>query len=118
LKRRVISITWAFLGMTAIAATAQTEGVIISRTGDTLVIKEPDGKSTAIVVLTADTNTKDEKKEHLSNTVLIPGLKVEVDWFQDSQSRIVPKTITVEQGVTSDDRCRVGRLSTQRASPA
>jgi OmpA-OmpF porin, OOP family len=36
------------------------------------------------------------EKEHLGNTVLIPGLKVEVDGSPDNQGRVVAKTITVD----------------------
>ena len=77
----------------------QVKGMIIARTGETLVVNGPDGRST--VVLTGDTNTKDDTglfglDEHLANAVLIPGLKVRVDGVSDEQGRVVAKTITVD----------------------
>jgi len=60
------------------------------------------GGGRATVVLTDDTETKDDKglfgldKEHLSNVVLMPGLKVDVDGVADDQGRVVAKTITVD----------------------
>jgi outer membrane protein OmpA-like peptidoglycan-associated protein len=78
----------------------KTKGVIISRTGETLIVNSPDGKTT--VVLTEDTKTKDNKgllgvrKQYMANTVLIPGLKVEVEGVSDGQGRVVAKTITVD----------------------
>ena len=78
----------------------ETKGMIISRTGETLIVSGPNGKVT--VVLTADTDTKDDRglfgldKEHMADTVLIPGLKVKVEGVTDDQSRVVAKTITVD----------------------
>src|SRR5689334_9473875 len=74
--------------------------MITSRTGETLIVNGPQGKVT--VVLTDDTTTKDDKglfgldKEQMSNAVLIPGLKVDVDGTSDDQGRVVAKTITVD----------------------
>jgi outer membrane protein OmpA-like peptidoglycan-associated protein len=79
---------------------AQAKGMIISRTGETLIVSGPDGKVT--VVLTDDTKTKDDKglfgleKQQMADTVLIPGLKVRADGVSDSQGRVVAKTITVD----------------------
>lgn len=84
----------------AVSASAQTKGMIISRSGDTMVVSGADGKTT--VVLTADTDTRDNRglfgleKQHLGDTVLIPGLKVEVDGSPDDKGRVVAKTITVD----------------------
>jgi OmpA-OmpF porin, OOP family len=77
----------------------EVKGMIIARTGETLVVNGPDGRST--VVLTGDTTTKDDTglfglDEHLANAVLIPGLKVRVDGVPDEQGRVVAKTITVD----------------------
>jgi outer membrane protein OmpA-like peptidoglycan-associated protein len=92
-----------FTGISAIGANgeeAQAKGMIISRTGETLIVSGPDGKVT--VVLTDDTKTKDDKglfgleKEQMADTVLIPGLKVKVEGVSDSQGRVVAKTITVD----------------------
>ena len=58
----------------------QVKGMIMSRTGETLLVTGPGGKTT--VLLTAGTRTKDDRglfgldKEHMADTVLIPGLKV------------------------------------------
>jgi OmpA-OmpF porin, OOP family len=98
----VVSLALVYLlalGM-AVAASAQTKGMIMSRTGDTLIVNGSEGKTT--VLLTDDTDTRDNRglfgleKEHLGNTVLIPGLKVEVDGSPDNQGRVVAKTITVD----------------------
>jgi OmpA-OmpF porin, OOP family len=76
------------------------KGMIISRTGETLIVSGPQGKAT--VVLTDDTTTKDDKglfgldKEHLSSIVLIPGLKVDVEGTSDEQGRVLARTITVD----------------------
>jgi OOP family OmpA-OmpF porin len=78
----------------------EVKGMITSRTGETLVVKTADGNVT--VVLTDDTTTRDDKglfgleKQHMSNVVLIPGLKVDVDGTPGDQGRVVAKTITVD----------------------
>jgi outer membrane protein OmpA-like peptidoglycan-associated protein len=74
--------------------------MIISRTGETLIVSGPNGHVT--VVLSEDTRTKDDRglfglaTEEMADTVLIPGLKVRVDGVADSQGRLVAKTITVD----------------------
>jgi len=79
---------------------AKVKGMIIARTGETLIVKSGEGNTT--VVLTDDTTTKDDKglfgldKQHLSSVVLIPGLKVDVDGTSDEQGRVVAKTITTD----------------------
>ena len=79
---------------------AEVKGMITTRTGETLVVKSAQG--TVTVVLTDDTTTKDDRgllglrKERMSNVVLIPGLKVDVDGTSDDQGRVVAKTITVD----------------------
>jgi OOP family OmpA-OmpF porin len=80
---------------------AKVKGMIISRTGETMIVKTKEGKVT--VVLDDDTKTRDKKgllgvrKEQMSNTVLIPGLKVDVDGVPGAQiGQIVAKTITVD----------------------
>jgi outer membrane protein OmpA-like peptidoglycan-associated protein len=79
---------------------AKVNGMIITRTGETLIVSGPAGQTT--VVLTDDTTTRDNKglfgldKQQLSNTVLIPGLKLKVDGTSDDQGRVVAKTITVD----------------------
>jgi OOP family OmpA-OmpF porin len=79
---------------------ADVQGMIISRTGETLIVKTSSGNVT--VVITGDTTTKDDRglfgleKEHLSDVVLIPGLKVDVDGSSDAQGNVVASTITVD----------------------
>jgi outer membrane protein OmpA-like peptidoglycan-associated protein len=79
---------------------AKVKGMIVSRTGETLIVNSRDGKVT--VVLTDDTRTKDDvglfglDKKEMSNAVLIPGLKLKVDGVSDDQWRVVAKTITVD----------------------
>jgi len=78
----------------------QVKGMITNRTGETLIVKSGDAATT--VVLTDNTTTKDDRglfglgKEHMSNVVLIPGLKVSVDGSADDQGRFVASTITVD----------------------
>jgi OmpA-OmpF porin, OOP family len=78
----------------------EVKGMIISRTGETLLVKSPEG--TVTVVLTDGTTTKDDRglfglaKEKMSSVVLIPGLKVDVDGTNDPQGRVVAKVITVD----------------------
>ncbi len=78
----------------------KVRGMIINRTGETLTVRSGDGTTT--VVLTDDTRTKDDTglfglgKDTLSNVVLIPGLKVDIDGATDEQGRVVAKTITVD----------------------
>jgi OOP family OmpA-OmpF porin len=79
---------------------SEVNGMITSRTGETLLVKTAQGSVT--VVLTSDTTTKDDKglfgldKQQMSDVVLIPGLKVDVDGSSDDQGRVVAKTITVD----------------------
>jgi len=79
---------------------AEVKGMITARTGETLIVQTADGNVT--VVLTDDTTTKDDKglfgldKQQMSNAVLIPGLKVDVDGTPAEQGRVVAKTITVD----------------------
>jgi OmpA-OmpF porin, OOP family len=79
---------------------AEVKGMITSRTGETLIVKS--GEGTTTVVLTDSTRTKDDKglfgleKQEMSNVVLIPGLKVDIDGTSDDQGRVVAKTITVD----------------------
>ena len=78
----------------------EVKGMIISRTGEMLIVNGPKGKTT--VVLTDETRTKDDKgpfgleKQQMADTVLIPGLKIDVDGVSDDQGRVVAKTITVD----------------------
>ena len=97
----VCLLGWAWVSVLGAAANAQTRGMIISRTGETLIVATSSGEKVT-VVLTDQTVTKDDRglfgldKEHLGSTVLIPGLKVKVDGTHDNQGRVVAKTITTD----------------------
>ena len=103
-KTIAVSVIALFLTLaSAFAASgykAKVKGMISGRTGETLIVSSADSKVT--VVLTDDTTTQDKRglfgleKQHMTNVVLIPGLKVEVDGTSDDQGRIVAKTITVD----------------------
>jgi outer membrane protein OmpA-like peptidoglycan-associated protein len=102
LKTIVTSLTGLFLlaSIGAVAASGdEVKGMIITRTGETLIVKGSNGNTT--VVLTGNTTTKDDRglfgleKQHLSDIVLIPGLKVKVDGTSEG-GRFVAKTITVD----------------------
>jgi OOP family OmpA-OmpF porin len=102
LKTILVSLTGLFLlaSVAAVGASGdEVKGMIITRTGETLIVKGSNGNTT--VVLPDNTTTKDDRglfgleKEHLSNVVLIPGLKVRVDGTSEG-GRFVAKTITVD----------------------
>ena len=88
------------LAMAASSDKAEVKGLIISRTGDTLIVKS--GGRNVTVVLTEDTRTKDNTglfgvgKDEKADTVLIPGLKLDVDGVSDDHGRVVAQTITVD----------------------
>ena len=77
----------------------EIKGMIMSRTGDTLIVSGKSGKTT--VALTSETRTKDDTglfglgKEDYADTVLIPGLKVKIKG-ESSEGRFVANTITVD----------------------
>jgi outer membrane protein OmpA-like peptidoglycan-associated protein len=83
------------------ADNTKVNGIITTRTGETLIVGTAEG-STTTVVLTDSTVTKDDRglfgldKQHLSSVVLIPGLKVKVDGTSDAQGRVVANTITTD----------------------
>jgi len=102
-KTMVVNLVALFLLAPASAFGAdktEVKGMITTRTGETLIVQTANGNVT--VVLADDTTTKDDKglfgldKELMSNVVLIPGLKVDVDGISDGQNRVVAKTITVD----------------------
>ena len=77
---------------------AEAKGMIISRTGETLIVSSEAGKSTVVL----DDSTKVQRptgvfrKKQLTAAVLIPGLKVKVEGTNDDQGRIVAKSITFD----------------------
>jgi len=94
-------MTFFFLAsVTAFGEDAEAKGMITSRAGDTLIVKS--GGKDVTVVLTDNTRTKDNKglfgldRQEMAATVLIPGLKVDVDGTSDEQGRLIAKTITVD----------------------
>src|SRR3954451_15844899 len=100
-KKIVVSLmALFFLASVSAFGGDKVKGMITSRNGVTLIVRS--GGSNVTVVLTDDTRTKDDKglfgldKEYMSNAVLIPGLKVDVDGRSDDQGRVVAKTITVD----------------------
>ena len=78
----------------------QVKGMIITRTGETLIVSNPQGQVT--VVLTQGTITKDDRglfgleKEQLGSTVLIPGLKLKVEGVTGENGAVIAKTIPVD----------------------
>src|SRR3954471_17264266 len=76
-------------------------GIIKTRTGETLVVATDSGTD-ATVVLTETTRTVDKKglfgldKQQLGATVLIPGLKVSVKGTPDDQGRVVANEIVTD----------------------
>src|SRR5580658_5215094 len=99
-KMSVLCLSASFFLASVSAFGADVKGMIISRAGDTLIVKSSQGNVT--VVLTDSTTTKDDRglfgldKQHMSDVVLVPGLKVKVDGMSDDQGRVVAKTITVD----------------------
>lgn len=100
--RIVTLITLAFVvSLSAFADdNGRAKGMIISRTGETLIVRTSAGSTT--VVLGDDTRTVDNRgllgvrQNELSDVVLIPGLKVDVLGTGDSQGRLVARKITVD----------------------
>src|SRR5262249_11098688 len=90
----------ASLNEQASAQGADVKGMVTSRTGDTLVVKS--AQANVAVVLTEDTKTKDNtgvfglQTDPMSDTVLVPGLKVDIAATRDEHGRIVAETITVD----------------------
>jgi len=100
-KRMTIVVGLVALCLLAsVSAFAQTNGFIVSRTGETLIVRGSQGDVT--VVLTDQTRTVDKRglfglsEDRLAGTVLIPGLKVQVEGSPDDQGRIVAQRITTD----------------------
>jgi outer membrane protein OmpA-like peptidoglycan-associated protein len=99
-KTIAVGLMALFVLASVSASGAEVKGMITTRTGETLIVQSASGNVT--VVLTDDTTTKDDRglfgldKQHMSNAVLIPGLKVDIDGSSDDQGRVVAKTITVD----------------------
>ena len=106
-KRRLAAVTSLAMCLVAWVSVfgaagekAKVQGMIISRTGETLIVNGSGGKVT--VVLADNTVTKDNKglfglqRQQMSNIVLIPGLKVSVDGVSGAGGEVMAKTITVD----------------------
>jgi OmpA-OmpF porin, OOP family len=105
-RKTIIASLMTVLFVTSVAALgaagdkAEVKGMIISRAGETMVVRNSEGKIT--VVVDDNTRTKDNTglfgldRKELSHIVLIPGLKVSVDGVSDDQGRVAAKTITVD----------------------
>jgi len=79
----------------------KVKGLITTRTGETIVLKAPDGNSVT-VVLDDDTKVQQPKglgirKEKMSAAVLIPGLKVSVEGTNQDAGHVLAKTITFDK---------------------
>src|SRR5215471_5640788 len=105
MQRRIIMprLLWTLvvtLGLAFGARGDEVKGIIVSRTGETLIVTTTSGKVT--VLLTEGTKTIDEKglfgleKHQLSNAVLIPGLKVKVKGSNDSEGHFVEEKIITD----------------------
>src|SRR5215470_17711266 len=103
-KVTLVVVTAVFLLGSVLAFSQEKEkvkGFITSRAGDIVIVKSMDGNTTT-VILTDETKTIDKKglfgleKHRLSNTVLIPGLKVSVEGTVDEQGRVTAKRIITD----------------------
>ena len=80
--------------------TTKMEGIVISSTGETVIVTTPEGGKTT-VVLTSDTKVQQSgflTQKQVPATVLIPGLKVSVEGTNDDQNRLVAKEIDFDGG--------------------
>jgi outer membrane protein OmpA-like peptidoglycan-associated protein len=105
-RKTIVVSLMALVSLSSLAAfgasgdKAKVQGMIISRAGETMVVKTSGGNMT--VVLADDTRTKDNTglfgidRKEMSSVVLIPGVKVSVDGVSDDQGRVTAKTITVD----------------------
>jgi outer membrane protein OmpA-like peptidoglycan-associated protein len=91
---------FCLVAFATIASAEDLKGMIKSRAGDSMIVKTDSGDVT--VALTDDTRTKDDRglfgleKEEMSNSVLIPGLKVKVEGTRADEGHFTAKTITVD----------------------
>lgn len=78
------------------AKNVQAEGIINSKTGETLIVTDPERQTTTTVLFTNDTKVHQLKifsQKDVTADVLIPGLKISVEGTPDDQGRVVAKTI-------------------------
>ncbi len=99
-KSILASLIALFSLATASAFGQEVKGIIKNRTGETLIVATGSGDVT--VVLNDSTRTKDDTglfglgKDEMAMTVLIPGLKVDIDGTAGENGQIIAKTITVD----------------------
>jgi OmpA-OmpF porin, OOP family len=101
LRKSILATLIALFSLATVSAFGQeVKGMIKNRTGDTLTVATDQGDVT--VVLTDSTRTKDNTgllglgKEEMAPTVLIPGLKVDIDGTAGENGQVIAKTITVD----------------------
>ena len=101
LSLMALFVTTSILSFGAVGELANTKGMIISRSSDTLLVKNSEGKVTAVLL---DEGSKTIERTGIfglgetpySNSVLIPGLKVDVSGVSGDQGSVVAKTISVD----------------------
>jgi OmpA-OmpF porin, OOP family len=97
----------------------KVKGFITSRTGDSMTLRTPDGTNTT-VALTDDTKVQHPKglglrKQQVSWTELIPGLRVEVKGTANEQGQLVASTITFnKQDLQTASMIQAGLAPTQQ----
>src|SRR5689334_9011877 len=100
-KKLTVGVVALFLVSSLAAFADDINGIIKTRTGETLVVKT-EGGNDVTVVLSEATRTVDKRgvfgldKDELGNTVLIPGLKISVQGSPDDQGRVVAKEIITD----------------------
>ena len=99
-KSTLITLIALFFLASVSAFSQEVKGMIKNRTGDTLIVATDQGDVT--VALTDSTTTRDRTglfglgKDKMAETVLIPGLKVDIDGTPGPNGQVVAKTITVD----------------------
>ncbi len=85
------------LSGTALAQSAQVQGVINGRSGATMTVQSPDGN--VVVVLNDFTTVEDvsglfhARKKQMGVTALVPGLQVQVQGSYNAQNQLVANTV-------------------------
>ena len=82
------------------ANTYEIEGIIISSSGETLIVTTPEGEKTT-VVLRNDTKVQQWgffNARAMPSSVLIPGLKVSVEGAHDGRNRFVATEVNFDRG--------------------
>ena len=77
------------------------DGIIKSKTGETLIVTNPEKQTTTTVLLTNDTKVHQLKvfsSKDVAADVLIPGLKISFEGNSDDQGRVVAKKIEFDSG--------------------